>query len=615
MRGWGATVVVLLVCGGTPVVHAQGTDTSVALTQWQARWTDLTTNVLLDPDDAPGWEAMTLPGRVTPAGDVLWLRTRLPKGAWKQPALRIDSVIGNNEIYLDDTLLLVRPAQGLTGPTTTGVPWLLINLPEDPSGRLLTIRVRITYRPGGVRGVPMLGERDAHLTWAMEHGTPRLVVGFLMVLMGLLSLLLITRPRAGAWKVPLGFALSTVSVGGFVVYHTFIKDILWPAPVGWFLLWVVVVPVWPVGQFLFLDAVFGTGPRGVTARFLKIHLAYAVLLAPLDAVCFLVDRHGDVAAQSVSTLVFGVALLGLRGLVIVSSAAALVVVGRHAWRGNRDAQIYVVGLLCQWLALADAMVAAFGLERGTWNSQAHWGSLALSVALMLILQRRDRTLNQQLQHQAGELLRKGQEKERMLADLHDGVGSLATNIHMLAELGRKNEARARQSLGTIEELSGRALAELRAFVLTLDETNADWTALSSEIRRFGAQLVEGQGRTFEMTARLLDAPPPTGLQTMSLLRIFKESITNALKHGQGPVAVTLEVTPVQATLRVENTAGAQGAVGVNARRGLHNMKNRALELGGTLDLELRDGQAALSLVFPIPHKPPTGAALTSGPGR
>lgn len=60
----------------------------------------------------------------------------------------------------------------------------------------------------------------------MEHGTPRLVVGFLMVLMGLLSLLLITRP--GAWKVPLGFALSTVSVGGFVVYHTFIKDILWP---------------------------------------------------------------------------------------------------------------------------------------------------------------------------------------------------------------------------------------------------------------------------------------------------------------------------------------------------------------------------------------------------
>lgn len=131
MRGWGATVVVLLVCGGTPVVHAQGTDTSVALTQWQARWTDLTTNVLLDPDDAPGWEPMTLPGRVTPAGDVLWLRTRLPEGAWKQPALRIDSVIGNNEIYLDDTLLLARPAQGLAGPTTTGVPWLLINLPQD----------------------------------------------------------------------------------------------------------------------------------------------------------------------------------------------------------------------------------------------------------------------------------------------------------------------------------------------------------------------------------------------------------------------------------------------------------------------------------------------------
>lgn len=54
----------------------------------------------------------------------------------------------------------------------------------------------------------------------------------------------------------------------------------------------------------------------------NIHLAYAVLVVPLDALCFYVDRTGDIAAQKVSTLVFGLALLGLRGLVIISSAGA-----------------------------------------------------------------------------------------------------------------------------------------------------------------------------------------------------------------------------------------------------------------------------------------------------
>lgn len=584
--------------------RAQSPAPGVELRQWQGRWTPLEQDVLQDAWDAPGWEPMTLPGRMAPRDDVLWLRTRLPAGDWKQPAIRVDAIIANAQVYLDRTLILADPVEGLTGPSAHGIPWQLLDLPPDFAGRTLTLRMRILYRPGGVRGIPVLGEREQHLAWAMAHGLPRLVVGLMMVVMALLSLLLIS--RRGNWRIPLGFAAACLGQGGFMVYHTFIKDVLWPAPVAWFILWIVVVPLETVGHLLFLDQVFGSGPKGALARLFRLHLGYSALLLLLVVpACLVVDYHGSPAVQPIGSMVFATLSLGMRATILVSLIIIVWLLVRHARAGNRDAQLYLLGMVPQALVLVDAVVAAFGMERSGWTAQAHWGSLAQAVSLALILQRRDRALTAQLADQAAQLRARNREKERLLADLHDGVGSMATNIRMLAELGRKNEARARQSLDTIEDLSGRALSELRAFVLTLDETNADWPGLAAELRRFGAQLVEGQGRVLEMDTTLDVPGTPGGLLSVGLLRIYKEAITNALKHGTGVVRVRLDVTPQHGTLTVANAVSPQTAPGINARRGLGNMKSRAVDLGGALDFQLAQGEARVVFTFPIPHKPPT----------
>jgi signal transduction histidine kinase len=62
------------------------------------------------------------------------------------------------------------------------------------------------------------------------------------------------------------------------------------------------------------------------------------------------------------------------------------------------------------------------------------------------------------------------EKEKILKDLHDGIGGLTSNINLLAELAQKNDdlQAVRNSLATISELSRESLSEIRSFIQSLD---------------------------------------------------------------------------------------------------------------------------------------------------
>jgi signal transduction histidine kinase len=93
---------------------------------------------------------------------------------------------------------------------------------------------------------------------------------------------------------------------------------------------------------------------------------------------------------------------------------------------------------------------------------------------------------------------------------------------------------------------------------------------------------------------------------LNVLRIYREALTNALKQlGATRVAVRFAVDPSRLVLVVENdgAAEARGETGIDAGRGLANLRARATELGGRLDLEL-GADARLWLEVPLPWKSP-----------
>jgi signal transduction histidine kinase len=193
-------------------------------------------------------------------------------------------------------------------------------------------------------------------------------------------------------------------------------------------------------------------------------------------------------------------------------------------------------------------------------------------------------------------------------DLHDGVGGLATNIRMLAELGMRSTDRAGRALQSIFDLSGRTVGELRAFMQALDDSGRDWPSLAVEARRMAAQMVEAQDRALRMQTHVDPAAPaPSAPMALNVLRIFREALTNALKHSAATeVSVDLCVEAHVLHLRVENalTARSETDAELNSGRGVANMEARARELGGTAELVTAGDRVVLTVSVPLPRNTP-----------
>jgi signal transduction histidine kinase len=621
-----AAVLLLAVSVSLGLAPARPTGGARALTTgWQYKWSDLSSVAPLDDDwDSTGWSPLTLPAHPPRnAGEILWLRTRLPvEPRYRDPSLAFDAIIAPFEAFVGKERVHVNPdPDGLATKWPSGIPWQLVRLPDDPGGKTFLLRIRSDGQSALVRGTPFYGDRTDHLTWTLKRDIPRLACGLLIVLIGLVGAVAVMKRTD--WKAPLGFGVWTVTLGLYIVNYTHAKELIAGGPRAWFAVWVIILPTLPVGGLLFVDTMFGTGPRGLLARVFRVALGYGVVLLALDVFCVWLYRDRP---QLGATIWFAGTTLE-RLLYVVTIVAGVIVVLRRAREGNVEARIFLAGLSAHFALAMNELLAAFGVATLSWKSMTHLGALSLTLALAFILQRRYTSALERAAAYAAEVLVREREKERLLRDLHDGVGGLTSNIRVLAELGQKNDDRARRSLSTIAELSGKALLELRAFVQALDETTTTWEALAAELRRFGGQLMSAAGATFEMKSELATREPPRGLLSLHILRMFQESITNALKHGAGNVVVSLRAddTGVELVVASEAAAAKDGDIprerrGIDLGRGVGNMRARAAEVGGTFTLEQGPPTTVrlhvpLPLQLPIPTIPPDTDAGGAIPSR
>ena len=202
-----------------------------------------------------------------------------------------------------------------------------------------------------------------------------------------------------------------------------------------------------------------------------------------------------------------------------------------------------------------------------------------------------------------------QERQRIMQDMHDGLGSQLLSSLMLLERGAVTTEQVAQILR-------ESIDDLRLAIDALAPEQTDLGAALGNLRfRMEPRL---KAADIELVWDARNLPEEVRIHqdaVLPMLRIVQEAMTNALKHSKArAVRVTLGVEKVNDVqwldIRVaDNGSGIVDEAGNSSGRGLLNMRNRASKIGALLNLETKPGSGTVvQLLYKLETIGPAGSA-------
>jgi signal transduction histidine kinase len=189
-----------------------------------------------------------------------------------------------------------------------------------------------------------------------------------------------------------------------------------------------------------------------------------------------------------------------------------------------------------------------------------------------------------------------EERNRLARELHDSVSQKLFGLVLGAEsagtlLDRDPEAAAEQ-VARLGELAQEALGELRELIFELRPASLEEEGLAATLRKEVDVLRRVHGRDIEL--RIAGSANCAAEAEGEVLRIAQEALNNALRHAEAErIELRMEARDGRLIVTV-----ADDGIGfdpedrsLRARRlGLTSMEERAVALGGTLNVVSRRGE-------------------------
>jgi signal transduction histidine kinase len=232
-----------------------------------------------------------------------------------------------------------------------------------------------------------------------------------------------------------------------------------------------------------------------------------------------------------------------------------------------------------------------------WQYPAVWAlALALATGTAYWLHRR----------RLARALREIQLRTSIAADLHDEVGTLLTRVSVQAELLRGLPAELQEAaFDRLLRNSRAAASTMRDVVWGIDARADSAGSLFDRMREYLDQTAAAAGWQTELsTANWPDATPLPPAVRQSVYRIFKEAVTNAVRHAQGATLLRVQMSrrANHLVLSISDDGIAQPARANRTGMGLLNMAQRAEGLGGRLQAEAgARGGFEVRLELPLPN--------------
>lgn len=176
------------------------------------------------------------------------------------------------------------------------------------------------------------------------------------------------------------------------------------------------------------------------------------------------------------------------------------------------------------------------------------------------------------------------ERQRILADMHDGLG--ASLVGLLRHVQSADADRA-----SIERRVQEALQEMRIAIDALQPWEGDLAAVLGSLRYRLDGMIRLSGVSFAWDVEELpDLGALKPADVFALQRTLLEAITNALKHsGARHLRVTARGRDADVEIRIEDDGCGFNPSQFSAGLGLANMRARAQRIGARLTIQSQPG--------------------------
>jgi signal transduction histidine kinase len=272
--------------------------------------------------------------------------------------------------------------------------------------------------------------------------------------------------------------------------------------------------------------------------------------------------------------------------------------------GLRSLLVFTTGtsLLSVTLALPLALLGGPDVLPVAQHAAARWFMFTLSGFVIVRIahaqrqQRRELTQkNAQLAHYATTLehLAISRERNRLARELHDTLAhtlsAVAVQLKAINVLIDSDRAAAHASLHQTQELTRAGLHEARRALQALRAQPVEERGLITALKHLSEQVATRAGLQLQLDL-------PSQLTELSqaveqhLYRIAEEALTNIERHAHAQrLAVTIKQEPTRLRLVIadDGIGFDPSQVAPNGHYGLHGMRERALLINGTLDINSR----------------------------
>lgn len=192
------------------------------------------------------------------------------------------------------------------------------------------------------------------------------------------------------------------------------------------------------------------------------------------------------------------------------------------------------------------------------------------------------------------------DRRRIMADMHDGLGSRLAGLLSLAQSGRSDSKELAKGIAT-------ALDELRLAIDSFEPVEGDVGVVLGNVRHRMRAVLERAGVRFVWRVgelpRIDDLTPA---RVLAIQRILLEVFTNAIKHAAArTLTVSTARAPGEVRIVIEDDGrGFDAALAPERGRGLENLKLRASQAGGTIQVESGAARGTrVTLALPVAGEP------------